>query len=187
MSVLVVYASKHGATKGIAERLAETLTAAGQDAEARPVQAAGGLAGHEAFVVGSAVYMRHWMEEACEFVRRNRTLLADRPVWLFSSGPLGGEATDAQGRDLAVVAEPTEIAEFREAIAPREHRVFFGALDVGKLGISQRLLRKLPAARALLPEGDFRDWAEVEAWAGAIARETTQLAADQRSSGGEGS
>ena len=62
-----------------------------------------------------------------------------------------------------------------------------GALDAGTLGISQRLLRKLPAARALLPVGDFRDWAEVEAWAGAIARETTQLAADERSSGGGGS
>jgi flavodoxin len=92
MSVLVVYASKHGATKGIAERIAETLTAAGQEAEARPVRAAGELAGHEAVVVGSAVYMRHWMEEACEFVRRNRTPLADRPVWLFSSGPLGSWA-----------------------------------------------------------------------------------------------
>jgi menaquinone-dependent protoporphyrinogen oxidase len=38
MSILVGYASKHGATEGIAERFAETLTLAGRHAEARPVQ-----------------------------------------------------------------------------------------------------------------------------------------------------
>ncbi len=42
--------------------------------------------------------------------------------------------------------------------------VFFGALDPGKLSFAERSLRKLPAARAMLPEGDFRDWAEIETW-----------------------
>ncbi len=41
---------------------------------------------------------------------------------------------DAQGRDLRVVWEPKEIAEFRDAINPRDLRVFFGALDNSKLG-----------------------------------------------------
>ena len=38
-------------------------------------------------------------------------------------------------------------------------------LDPTKLGFSERAIRKLPAARALLPEGDFRDWTEIDAWA----------------------
>ena len=128
MSMLVAYASKHGSTQGIAERIAEKLTAVGQKAVASPVKAVGDLAGIDAFVVGSAAYHGHWQKEAAEFVRGNRAVLADRPVWLFSSGPLGTEATDAKGRDLREAAEPKEIAEFREAIRPRDHRVFFGAL-----------------------------------------------------------
>ena len=52
---------------------------------------------------------------------------------MFSS-----EVKDAQGRDLLVVAEPKEIAEFREAINPRDHRVFFGAFDPKKLGFKDR-------------------------------------------------
>jgi len=104
MPVLVVYASKHGATQEIAERIAQTLAAAGQPAQARPVSAAADLAGNGAFVIGSAVYMGHWQKEAAEFVRRNRAVLAARPVWLFSSGPLGAEPTDAQGRDLTAAA-----------------------------------------------------------------------------------
>jgi len=115
--------------------------------------------------------MGHWQKEAVEFVRRNRAVLAGHPVWLFSSGPLGTEPTDAQGRDLKETAEPKDIAGFTEAIHPREHRVFFGVLDPARLAMGERALRKLPAGRALLPEGDFRDWAEIEDWADGIARD----------------
>ena len=36
MSILVAYSGKHGATREIAERIAENLREAGQDADARP-------------------------------------------------------------------------------------------------------------------------------------------------------
>lgn len=175
MSILVAYASKHGATREVAERIAAKLQAAGQEAESRPVQSAGDLAARDAFVIGSAVYMGSWMREATQFVRRNRALLAGRPAWLFSSGPLGTAATDDQGRDLRDAAVPKEIAEFQEAIQPRDHRVFFGALNHRKFGFAERLLSALPAARTLLPEGDFRDWSEMEAWAERIAKEMADM------------
>jgi menaquinone-dependent protoporphyrinogen oxidase len=170
MKILVAYASKYGSTEGIAERIAERLGAAGMDADLHPVRAVGDVSAYEAFVIGSAAYMGHWQKDAIEFVRANRAILADRPVWLFSSGPLGSEATDAQGRDLRVAAEPMELAELQEAIHPRGHRVFFGALEPDRLGPRDRLVRTLPAGRALLPKGDFRDWPEIEAWADGIVQ-----------------
>ena len=179
MSILVAYASKHGATKEIAERIAESLRAAGQNADARPVKEADELGAYQGFVLGSAAYMGHWLKDAAEFVRTNEELLTQRPVWLFSSGPLGTEATDANGVDLRTAAEPKELLEFQEAIHPREHRVFFGALDPGSLSFTERSLRKLPAARAILPEGDFRDWDEIQQWAQAIAKELRQPDAKQ--------
>jgi menaquinone-dependent protoporphyrinogen oxidase len=170
MSILVAYASKHGATQGIAERIAETLVASGQHAQAGPVKAVGDLATYDACVIGSAAYMGSWLKEAAEFVRRNQAILATRPVWLFSSGPLGTSTTDAQGRDVLVVSAPKEFAEFKDAIKPRGLHVFFGALDPSRLGFSERLIRSLPAGRALLPAGDFRDWKSITAWAEEIAR-----------------
>ena len=176
MSVLVVYASKHGATRGIAGRIAAGLRTAGCQAEVRPVQDAGDLAAYDAFVIGSAAYESHWRKEAAQFVRRNREVLAARPVWLFSSGPLGTGPADAKGRDLRTVTVPKEIPEFTQALHPRGHHVFFGALDPAKLTFAERSLRKLPAARAALPAGDFRDWPQIDDWAAGIARDLATAA-----------
>jgi len=168
MKAIVVYASKYGSTKGIAEFIAEKLRQQGTQAEVRHVDEVHNPGDYDALVIGSAVYMMHWLKEGVEFVRRNRAVLSNRAVWLFSSGPLvlGSGITSTNDPKL----EPKEIAEFREAINPRDHRIFFGALDPSKLGFAHRMTRKMPAARAILPEGDFRDWKDIEAWASSIAR-----------------
>jgi len=172
MRVLVAYASRYGATRGIAERIAATLRQHGLEVTVEPAQLAGDAAAYDAAVIGSAAYYFHWMKPATKFVRRNADSLASRPVWLFSSGPLGNKAQDAQGRDLCELLEPKEIAEFRETIKHRGHRVFFGAMDAAKLGFLHRLIYKLPANRdnAMFPQGDFRNWPDIDAWAATIAQ-----------------
>jgi len=171
MRVLIVHASRYGATQGIAERIAAILRQQGLETAVESAQRAGDPADYDAVVIGSAAYYCHWMKKATEFVRRNRAALAKRPVWLFSSGPLGTKTVDEQGRDVCAVTVPKEIEEFREAIQPRDHRVFFGALNRDKLGFAHRLMLKLPVNRdnAVFPLGDFRDWNDIEAWAGQIA------------------
>jgi len=157
----------------IAERIAATLRSSGLEAEAFTVKSARDLDDYDAFVIGSAAYMFHWLGDAASFVRRNRNALAGKPVWLFSSGPLGTDPLDAEGRDQKVVTVPKEIPELREAIGARDHRVFFGAYhrDVKPIGFAERFMRLMPAAKDSIPEGDFRDWPEIEAWAAEIARE----------------
>ena len=156
--ILVAYASKHGSTEGIAARIAERLVARGREAQARPVDAIDDLGSPEALVLGSAIYAGSWMKEAVEFAQNHAGALAGVPVWLFSSGPLG---TDVQDEE----EQPRQLAELREALDPREHRVFFGALDRSKLGFAERMMMKAVKA----PEGDFRDWDAIAAWADGIA------------------
>ncbi len=172
MLVLVAYATRHGATQGIAERIAETLRTDGLEAELLPVNAAGDLDRYDACIVGSAVYMFHWLKEAAKFLQRNQATLAARPVWLFSSGPLGDETVDAKGQDPLVVSAPKEIGQLEAAVHARDHRVFFGAFQRGKpIGFGERVVSVIPAARTAFPEGDFRDWQDIESWARGIARE----------------
>jgi menaquinone-dependent protoporphyrinogen oxidase len=173
MKILVAYASKTGFTKGIAEFIGERLASRGLQAEVKDVEDVNDMAGYDAFVVGSAVYMFHWMKGAERLVTHNGELLRDHPVWLFSSGPVGTSRTDAKGRDLLEVSGPSEIDELREAAGPRDHRVFFGGLDGSKLkgttGLFYRMAARSKTARESMPEGDFRDWKEIGSWADSIA------------------
>ncbi len=166
--VLVTYATHHGATRGIAERIGSTLQAAGLEATVRAVGEAGDPRGYDAFVIGSAFYCG-WLGEATKFVKRHRDLLATRPVWLFSSGPLGTANVDAEGRDVLAITVPGELAEFERTIHPREHRAFFGAYDPTSppIGLRERGARLAPSDT--MPAGDFRDWPAIEGWAHSIA------------------
>lgn len=167
MRVLVAYASKHGATQGIAERIGAKLSEAGLQADVRSVEHATDLEGYDAFVIGGALYMYHWMKDASKFTHRHRMILAGRPVWLFSSGPVGTETTDDKGRDLREVAGPRELPELERDLHPRDHHVFYGAVDHAKLG--KGLIDRMTAK--WMPEGDYRDWDEIDAWAAGIAEE----------------
>jgi menaquinone-dependent protoporphyrinogen oxidase len=160
MTILVAYASKYGSTQGIAERIAEQLRQLGKPAEARSMDEVSDPGSYEAFVLGSGLYAGSWLKEGREWVHRHQAVLARYPVWLFSSGPLGTEVKDAE-------QQPREMAEFQQAIRPREERIFFGAIDYHKLSFPERMILK--AMRA--PEGDFRDWPAIEAWAASIARD----------------
>jgi menaquinone-dependent protoporphyrinogen oxidase len=171
MRVLVAYASRHGATQGIAERIAGTLQAAGLEAEAQPVGSVRDPGRYDAYVIGSAAYMFHWLREAASFVRHNRSVLTSRPVWLFTSGPLGTEPVNAQGQDQKVAAMPKELPDLAASVGARDVHVFFGAYERDRppIGLGERFMGLMPAVRDALPEGDFRDWPEIEGWARGIA------------------
>ncbi|MEO8423745.1 MAG: flavodoxin domain-containing protein [Actinomycetota bacterium] len=163
MRVIVASASKHGSTEGIAEAIAERLRQLGHDAVAVRVADVSDLNGVHAVVLGSAIYAGSWMKEATEFAEVNADVLSGLPVWLFSSGPLGTEVDDDE-------EQPRQLAELNETLRPRTHRMFFGALDRTKLGFSERMMVKAVKA----PEGDFRDWNAISAWADEIGRELAE-------------
>ena len=184
MMVLVAYASKYGATKGIAERIADKLRQMGRDVDISQANAVGDISAYEAFVIGSAVYSGSWLPEAAEFVRSHTATLSVRPVWLFSSGPLGPEVKEPEeherGSDEFVGQIkifgvkraihwplPKEVVEFRGSIGPRAHEMFFGAVDPKNMSFAERMA--LMAVRGMA--GDFRDWNSIDAWAESIAQE----------------
>jgi len=166
LKVLVAYASKYGSTKEIAEFIGEKLRLRGVDVDVRDVTLTGDPSSYDAFVIGSALFMGHWMKEAKEFVSKNRSTLASRHSWIFSSGPTGTKETDKKGRNLREVSGPTELGDLRSWIHPLEHKVFFGAFFADRLkGTAGLFARMIPKDE----QGDFRNWPEIEAWANSIA------------------
>jgi menaquinone-dependent protoporphyrinogen oxidase len=174
--VMVVVASRHGATRGIADKIGETLRAEGLEASVYDANEAPSPQSADAVVVGGAAYMGKWLDEVADYVRRHQELLAHRPTWLFTSGPIGKDAVDKKGRDL--VASPAFLTDAALDVRARGTRVFFGRWDPSDppIGVGERLFRILPVSKELMPIGDFRDWPAIEAWAREIARELVEEA-----------
>lgn len=157
--VLVTYASRYGATAGIAEAIADTLRQEGLEADARPTKEARDLGGYRAVVLGSPIYMGRWLSEASDFVKRHYEDLKGLPVAYFTVGILPREKPE-EGRQVhyGVIEKARQIAPEVEPVAVG---MFNGALDKGKLGFFMRALMTLMRAE----EGDFRDWEAIRDWA----------------------
>lgn len=157
MRVLVIVASKHGSTAEIAEALGRGLSERGIIAEVKDASSVSELAGYDALLLGSAVYAGRWMKSIRELVELRHEELLGRPVWLFSSGPVGEPLRPAE--------DPVDVATIAAALDTRGHRVFPGKLDKSKLGLAEKAL----VMSMRVPDGDYRNWDEVAAWAGEIA------------------
>ena len=164
MRVLVSAASKHGATGEMAEWIGSALRRAlvqsgdsGAEVVVRPAEQVDSLDGYDAHVLGSAVYMGHWLSPAKDLVQKHAAVLRDRPVWLFSSGPVGDPPKPDE--------TPADVPALVEATGARGHQVFAGKLDRARLSLPERAMVK--AFRAAY--GDFRDSDAIEAWATSIA------------------
>jgi len=166
--VLVTVSSRHGATRDIARAIGDRLEqdegcqAAGVRVVVLPVEQHPDPAPYDAVVLGSAVYAGRWLEPAREYATTYAAALRDKPVWLFSSGPIGARPFPPD--------EPHDAGPLRRVTGALGHRVFPGRLDKQLLGFGERAM--VTAMRA--PIGDFRDWDAVREWADLIA---TELAA----------
>jgi menaquinone-dependent protoporphyrinogen oxidase len=161
-TVLVAYATKYGATKEIAEVIGQTLRAAGREAEVRAAEGVKDLSAYAAVILGSAVYIAQWRKEAVAFLETHEQALAERPVWLFSSGPTGSG-------DPVQLMSGWRFPDSEKPIAERIHArglvLFHGMLDPKNLNLPEKLILKGIKA----PLGDFRDWQAVRAWAQTVA------------------
>lgn len=169
--VLVAYASRLGGTRGIAEAIGKGLTERGQTCVVRSASEIERIDEFDAVVLGSGVFASHWHKPAVEFARRHEAALRTKPVWLFSSGPIGD--IKASGP----FADPKEVGAIRGRLRPRDHRIFWGSLDRAALDKSDLGIVSRFVSRRFIPEGDWRDWPAIDAWANVISSSLREVAA----------
>lgn len=160
--ILVAYATKYGATEEIAEKIGEVLRQAGLTIDVIPADRVRDLSPYNAVILGSAVYMFQWRKDAVQFLKKHERALVERPVWLFSSGPLseGDPVEQLEGWRF-----PKAQQAVADRIRPREIVVFHGVLDLAKLNP----LEKWAMTKFGSPVGDFRDWDAITSWAMSVA------------------
>ena len=160
--VLVAYASKYGATQGIAEKIAQVLEEESVAAEVRPAGEVKDVSAYRAVVLGSGVYAGAWLKPAADLLKNNQLALAEMPLWLFSDGPTGeGHPVDLMNGWRF----PDALRPAAEHAGARDMVLFHGFLNPDKLNFAEKMLLK--AMKAVM--GDFRDWDAIAAWAKGIA------------------
>jgi menaquinone-dependent protoporphyrinogen oxidase len=164
-NILVAYASKYGSTKEIAVKIGEVLCQAGLQADVLPVDGVRDVRSYKAIILGSAVYVGKWQPEAVKFLKANEKNLANRPVWIFSSGPTGeGDPVElVEGKRLPAALQPIV-----DRIQPRDLAVFHGFIDPDKLN---RIETWAITSLVKKPFGDFRQWDSIVTWTTGIAKE----------------
>ena len=160
--ILVTYASRTGATAGVAEAIAKTLADNGAEVDVYPMQEIKDLTPYRAVVAGSAVQNRQWLPEAMQFIRTNQTALNQKPFAMFSVcmtlAMRDGEKYRPQ------VAE--WLAPVRALVHPVSEGLFAGILDIRKIpSFGDRLKFRLSVASGVWSEGDHRDWDAIRDWA----------------------
>lgn len=162
--ILVVYATKYGATAEIAEKIGQVLRQAGLSTDVQSLDRVDNLSAYEAVVLGSAVYIGQWRRKAAAFLKANETVLAEQPLWLFSSGPTG------EGDPIELTKGwyfPKTLHPIADRVCPQDITLFHGNVNMKNLSfIGKWMMKKVEA-----PVGDYRNWEAVTSWAGTIADE----------------
>ncbi|MGW0607686.1 flavodoxin domain-containing protein [Streptomyces sp. NPDC002640] len=170
--ILITYATVHGSTRSIAERVADELRRRSARTDVRSCGDVTDVRPYDAVVLGSAVHDMAWLPEAMDLLHRERDALREHPVWAFSVGMPG--ALRGPWKLLAGREEPTVAGPVLRELSPRDHRLFSGVIRPEHLPAGGRLRLRAMGLRY----GDYRDWVAVDDWARRIADDLTQSAGD---------
>jgi menaquinone-dependent protoporphyrinogen oxidase len=160
--ILVAYASRTGATAGVAEAIGQTLAESGAPVEVRPMQDVKDLTPYRAVVAGSAIQGGQWLPEAMQFMQTHQAALAHKPFAAFLVCMTLAMPGAAKYREhVAGFLQPV-----RALVRPVSEGLFAGALDISKVpSFGDRLKFRLSVIFGVWTEGDHRDWPAIRAWA----------------------
>jgi menaquinone-dependent protoporphyrinogen oxidase len=152
--VLVAYASSHGSTREVAERVGAALRERGVDICVLPARDVGHLRDFDAVVLGGALYTGRLHRDARHFLEHHERALSELPFAVFALGPRTLSPADVQASrtqlEHALARAPR--------LAPVSVAIFGGAVVPDQL--------RFPFNR--MAASDARDWDAIDAWAGEL-------------------
>lgn len=156
--ILIAYATGAGSTGEVAEAIGQELREAGAEVDVRLAKGVKEISPYRAVIVGSAIRMGKLLSDATKFVKKKRKALSQVPVAYFVVCLTMKEDTKESRRTVEGYLDP-----LAEMVKPVEVGLFPGVLDCDKLGFPWGTM--IRRAKDEFPEGDYRDWEAIRAWA----------------------
>jgi menaquinone-dependent protoporphyrinogen oxidase len=145
--VLVLYATKHGSTREVADVIASTLRERGSNVDLHPAsEIRKPLAGADLVVLGAPLYSGRWHKDAHRFLKRHRGELVSIPVAVYGMGPRDDTAEAWQAARKQLNDALTKHGWLTPAAV-----AVFGGVD--------------PPKRHMVPKRDLRNWNAIRDWA----------------------
>jgi menaquinone-dependent protoporphyrinogen oxidase len=157
---LVTYASKAGSTAEVAARIGETLAKRGSAVDVLPIGKVSDLTPYGTVVVGSAIRMGRVLPEVKSFIEKNQAALQKKSFSTFVVCLTLKDDTAENRTAVAAYLDPV-----RALVKPASEGLFAGVMNPNKIGLLDRLI--MMAMKS--PEGDYRKWDQITAWAEGVA------------------
>ena len=157
--ILVAYASEYGSTAGVAEAIGKELCNKGAGVDVRLVKKVTDRSAYRSVIVGSPIFRGKWMSETVKFLKENSEILSKVPVAYFVVCMTMQKQTEESRQKALSYLDP--VRRSVPQVKPVQVGLFAGALHYDKLSW---ITRKIVQSKGS-PEGDFRDWDAIRAWA----------------------
>jgi menaquinone-dependent protoporphyrinogen oxidase len=155
--VLVAYATGAGSTAEVAAEVGRVIQRAEDvSVHVQSVRAVRGIQEYDAVIIGTAIRAGKPLPATSEFVKTNREALSKRPVAYFVVCLTMKEENEKTCQEVEAYLDP-----LKKMVPPVTVGLFAGVMEYAKLPLVLRLIVRAMKA----PEGDFRDWQAIRAWA----------------------
>ncbi len=167
--ILVAYASGSGSTREVAESIAAEIEKQGLATVVQNVSEVANVTSYGGIVIGSSIRIGRWLPEAVACLERIKAEVGEKPVAYFTTCLTMVDDTKENRETVLDYMEPL-LLKIAPEIQPIGLGLFAGSLD--------------PARQAIMvgegPQGDYRDWDVIRAWAQEIGERFAQhLATDE--------
>jgi len=161
-NILIAYSSKYGSTGGVAEAIGKELCRKGAKADIVLIKNLKNLSSYQGIVVGSAIFRGRWMPEALNFVKANAEILRQIPVAYFMVCMTMRQPTEENRHKALSFLDP--VLQTVPQVKPVDIAPFAGAMHYNNLSWLNKTMIQSKGG----PEGDFRNWEAIRAWAGGL-------------------
>jgi len=155
--ILITFSTMSGSTQEIAEFVFNELVEQKLDVEIKSVRVVNDVSQYSAVILGIPLYMFHFHKEAIRFLQRNKKILMDMPIVVFTGGLyISNSEEDWHEVHRQVDANLAKISWLK----PISIHLVGGRFDPDLLRFPYNLI---PALKQSSPS-DLRDWDTIRDW-----------------------